>query len=513
MNFLRSGAGRLSFSQNSVMNLITQVAIAGLGVVSLPVIVRGLGDERFGLLSVCWLMLGYVGFLDLGLGQATVNLLAGRIVAGRMEEASRILRSSLLLGTVLSVVFIVLFEILHEMGLASFLNLSPGLLVESRIALRIFALGIPPVLIMGVLRSVPVTLNRFDLVNLAQTLGAVLQWLGSIAVLALGGGLVGVISLFVGTRYLIAGLTYAYVRRALPRFAGPGDAAVTASGGSYTRELLAFGGWVSVAQIIGPLLLVLERVIISRVSSPEWITYFAVPQDTVLKLVLIPMSLATTLYPVVSASWNRPEGVASARRIYNDSVRYTYYVLLPAVFIVVVFGEDILGLWLGETFALRSAGVFTLAGVGVLFHALAQMPNAIVLGSGKPNIPAKLLLVELVPYLVLCAWFTSMWGIRGTALAWLLRVVFEAGYLFVRVRALWQGSGTSVSRSYLWKGAGLLACCGAPAFAARYAGLGMSASAGVAVAFLMVYGSSLWFFIFKADDRDRLLGAFRSERS
>ncbi len=500
----------MTFSQNSLMNLVTQVAIAGLAVIALPSIVHGLGDERFGLLSICWLMLGYVGFLDLGMGQATINLIASKVSDGNMEEAGRVLRTALILGAAVSVAFIVLFEALHEMGLAAFLNLSPAILDDARISFRLFALGIPPVLLMGVLRSVPFSMNRFDLVNLMQTLGALLQWLGSVAVLKLGGGLVEVIVLFVATRYLIAILLFLYVRRV---FSATPAGRAGGAGESHVRRLLAFGGWVSVAQLVGPLLLVLERVIISRTSSPEWITYFAVPQETLLKLVIIPMSLASTLYPVVSARWGMPEGAAASRRIYHDSVRYTYYVLLPAVFVGIVFSGDILRLWLGDEFAARSADVFAMAAFGVLFHALAQLPNTLILGSGRPQITARLLLIELLPYLALCAWFTSMWGIRGAALAWLIRVVVETAYLFVRVRGLWEGSETIAAYSYLWKGAALLACCGLPVLAARSLGIGAPGSIAVAAGFVAVYSLSLWFVVFDRDDRGRVLGVFRPART
>jgi O-antigen/teichoic acid export membrane protein len=487
------------------MNFATQIAISALAVIAIPTIVHGLGDERFGLLSVCWLLLGYVGFLDLGMGQATVNLLASKISEGKMEEAGRVLRTAFVLGIALSIAFIVLFETLYELGLASFLNLSPAIMDEARISLQLFAIGIPPVLLMGILRSVPLSMNRFDLVNLLQTLGAALQWLGSIAVIYLGGSLVEVIALFVATRYLIAGLLYLYVRRIFPSRSGGSKPA----GESPLRRLLAFGGWVSIAQLIGPLLLVLERVIISRTSSPEWITYFAIPQDTMLKLVIIPMSLASTLYPVVSARWGMPDGAAFSRRIYHDSVRYTYYMLIPVIFIGVVFSRDILRIWLGDAFAERSGEVFAMVAFGVLFHALAQLPNTLILGSGRPQITAKLLLVELVPYLALCYWFTSMWGVWGTGLAWLLRVVIETTYLFLRVRGLWEGTESIAAYSYLWKGAVLLVCCGLPVLGARYLGMGTITSVAVMAGFMVVYSVSLWFVVFDNEDRGRLLGVFR----
>lgn len=506
MNHLfASGGGKFSFSQNSLMNLVTQLAVSGMAVLALPFIVHGLGDERFGLLSVCWLMLGYVGFLDLGIGQAATNLLAGRVSDGRMEEAGRILRTSLLLGIAMSVLLVVLFEVLLKLGLAAFLNLSESVVAEATVSFHIFALGIPPVLLMGVLKSVPFTLNRFDIVNLFQTAGAVLQWLGSIAAIALGGSLVHVIALFVATRYLMAALLYLYVRRVFPGNGGIRSPA----GESYVRVLLAFGGWITIAQVVGPILLVLERLIISRTSSPEWITYFAVPQDTLLKLIVIPLSLASTLYPLISARWHTPEGPSVSRRIYLDSVRYTYYILLPAIFLAVVFRHEILRVWLGEVFSVRSGDVFGIVALGVLFHALAQLPSSVLLGSGRPWVPARLLLVEALPYLALCVALTAGWGVIGTACAWLLRIVVETAYLFMKAGSLWEGIGTSTVYSYLWKGAALLAGCGLPVLAIRSLGLGDPASMFLMIAFLLAYSSCLWFFVFDRDDRGRFRGIFR----
>jgi O-antigen/teichoic acid export membrane protein len=353
-------------------------------------------------------------------------------------------------------------------------------------------------------------MNRFDLVNLVQAFGAVLQWLGSIAVIAAGGGLVEVIILFVVTRYLLAGVLYLYFRHAFTRSAGTEEYAPPAGDEtSPIRKLLAFGGWMSVAQLVGPVLLLLERVIISRTSSPEWITYFVVPQDTLLKLVIIPMSLASTLYSIVSARWGTPGGVTFSKNLYDDAVRYSWYVLIPVVFIGAVFSEEILRLWLGETFAARSGGVFTVIVCGVLFHGLAQLPNVVIIGSGKPRVPAGLLLVEFLPYLALCVWFTSLWGVLGTALAWFARVVVETLYLFIRARGLWGDGETGTGYAFLWKGPVLLACCGLPVLALKSAGMGTAVSALTLALFLLAYGVALWFVVFEGEDRRRMLAVFR----
>jgi len=47
--------------------------------VAIPVTLRGLGTERFGALSLAWLLIGYLSLFDLGLGRALTKLAAERL--------------------------------------------------------------------------------------------------------------------------------------------------------------------------------------------------------------------------------------------------------------------------------------------------------------------------------------------------------------------------------------------------------------------------------------------------
>ena len=45
---------------------------------AMPVIVNRMGVERFGLLSLAWVLIGYFSLFDLGLGRALTKLIAER---------------------------------------------------------------------------------------------------------------------------------------------------------------------------------------------------------------------------------------------------------------------------------------------------------------------------------------------------------------------------------------------------------------------------------------------------
>jgi O-antigen/teichoic acid export membrane protein len=62
-------SGRL-LARNTIWNLIGQLVPLLVGMVAIPPLVRGLGIDRFGLLSLVWVIIGYFSFFDLGLGRA-----------------------------------------------------------------------------------------------------------------------------------------------------------------------------------------------------------------------------------------------------------------------------------------------------------------------------------------------------------------------------------------------------------------------------------------------------------
>ena len=65
-----------------------------VAVIALPFIVRGLGTDRFGLLSLAWVILGYFTIFDLGLGRATTKYVAEALGKDEGDQIPEIVKSS-----------------------------------------------------------------------------------------------------------------------------------------------------------------------------------------------------------------------------------------------------------------------------------------------------------------------------------------------------------------------------------------------------------------------------------
>ena len=63
-------------ARNTLLTLVGTVIPTLVGIFTVPRIVGALGTDRFGLLALVWLVLGYAGVFDFGLGRATTKFVA-----------------------------------------------------------------------------------------------------------------------------------------------------------------------------------------------------------------------------------------------------------------------------------------------------------------------------------------------------------------------------------------------------------------------------------------------------
>ena len=76
-------------ARNTLWSLLGQGAPLLAALVTIPVLVRNLGTERFGILTLIWMVIGYFSVFDLGLGRALTKLVAAKLGAGKPPKFRR----------------------------------------------------------------------------------------------------------------------------------------------------------------------------------------------------------------------------------------------------------------------------------------------------------------------------------------------------------------------------------------------------------------------------------------
>ena len=104
-------------ARNTAFNLSGEVIAVVIGAVCVPYVVKRLGAESFGILSLSWSFLAYITLFDLGLSRATTKFVAEAVSRANLPEIPRIVWTS------------VIFQFLFGVCLALICGLNSHLLV------------------------------------------------------------------------------------------------------------------------------------------------------------------------------------------------------------------------------------------------------------------------------------------------------------------------------------------------------------------------------------------------
>lgn len=415
---------RSRIALNSLWNFAGQLSPMFLAAFAIPILIRQLGVARFGVLTLAWILVGYFSLFDLGIGRAITKLLAEKFALGDAEGAARLIWTAIFSMVLLGMLFGMLLLGLAPWLTHSTLKIPLALQSETLRSLPWLAAAVPFVTVTCGLRGMLEARQNFAAVNALRAGLGFISYLAPLAVLPFSRSLVPIVLTLAGARVISCGLHFWVCKQCLPRFSHR----MTWDRNAF-RELLGFGSWLTVSNIISPVMVYLDRFLIGSLISISAVAYYAAPFDAVTKLWLIPSALAGVLFPAFS------EALATANReralsLYERSVASTFAILFPLLLGIILFAPEGLRLWLGPEFAVRSARILQILAIGVFTNSLANMPYALLQASGRPDLTAKIHLAEIPFYLALLYWGIRMRGIEGAAIAWTCRLSFEAAILF-----------------------------------------------------------------------------------
>jgi O-antigen/teichoic acid export membrane protein len=411
-------------ARNTVLNFFGLALPLLVGFITIPVVIQRLGTDRFGILSIIWVVVGYFGFFDLGLGRATTKFVAEALGKAEHEKVPRFFWTTIFFQGILGIIGAIVLALMTPWLVHRVLNIPSSLIGESTFSFYVMALSFPVVMVSGSFRGVLEAGQRFDLVNSVKIPSSIVNYIAPLLGAMAGFGLPGIMILLTSSR-LITLVVWAVIGlKAFP---------ILKRGFALHREtikpMLSFGGWLTVSSLVGPLLIYLDRFFIGSLLTMAALGYYAAPYELVLRLGILPQSLIITLFPAFSALEGRQE-LEKARILYGRSVKYLFLAIGTMIVLLVFFARLFLKLWLGESFAINSTLVFQILAVGFFANALANIPFSFLQGIGRADITAKFHLAEVVFYVPLVWALIKQWGIEGAAAAWAIRVTVDMVLLF-----------------------------------------------------------------------------------
>lgn len=415
----------MSLKRNIVWNLAGTGLPLLVGAVTIPYLLRTTGVEAFGVLTLVWALIGYFSLFDFGLGRALTQQVAAARSVERMTELPSLVKTGLWFTVLTGLVgCIILFGLADQLA-TNWLNVSSYLQNSTSQALLIAAVGIPLTTVTTGMRGILEGYEDFKAVNLMRIgLGAANFGLPALTVMLIGNSLAWMVASLVVARAVVLLWHMWLVHQRLP--VGWLSAQSTKE---KLRGLLSFGVWMTVTNVVGPLMVTADRFIISVVLGAGLVAYYTVPSEIVSRVMILPGALTSALFPRLAFLMNTDPD--ESRRLYKKCLAITAAMMLPICLVLALGAKWGLKIWLGDDFAEQSWLIVCVLAIGLLLNGVAYIPFATIQASGDARSAALLHLTELIIYLPSLFFALKMYGLVGAAVVWTVRVGIDMVVLLV----------------------------------------------------------------------------------
>lgn len=402
----------MNLVRNTTYNLFGAAIPIVVAIVTIPTYLDTIGTAKFGLLSIAFLILGYFGIFDLGLGRAVAHRVAvttNKIDSSQPSIVSTAIVCNLFLGFIGGAVLWLFSYAYFEF----YLDTEATLRIQMVYAIPALVISVPVTALTGVLSGALEGRGKFLAVNVVSTSTAILFHVFPLG-LALSGttDLQHLIMAACTTRIIGVVLLYAVclkefgfvrgvVRDEIPR-------------------LFKFGGWIALSSIVGPLMIITDRFVIGALIGPTAVANYTIPFEIASRTSAVPQALGRALFPQISSYSN----AQSARQLSHQSSLFLASIITPITVAGIFLMEPFLNLWLGA-FAADTVGIGQIMLVAFWVNAMSYIPLTLIMGNGRPKIVATTHCLELIPYFCILYFFVTEFGVQGAAIAFLIRCIFD----------------------------------------------------------------------------------------
>ena len=376
-----------------------------------PFVVHHLGNTAFGVWVLIVSLTSYLGFMDLGVRNATTRFVAKFHAQGDHGSASRTVSSALAIFSSSGALAIVL-AILAALFAVPFFKIPADFQSVARIAFFLGGLNIAAWLVNGVFSGVIVGLQRFDLLNKAGVAIGALRAVVVVIALGSGGGLI-TLALIELASILTRCLTSVWwTYRLYPEL----RLRLSFGGRQYVGMIFSFSLFSFLLDVATDLIYYSDAVVIGAFLPVAMITFFSIAANMRNYARGLVAGLANTLTPAAS-KLDAEARHDKLQQLLLGGVRYASLIMLPIALTFILRGKTFIGLWMGQEYADPSGHVLWILSLALVFSACNQSAQAVVLGVSKHKLVVPAVVAEGLANLGLSIALVRTMGIVGVAWA------------------------------------------------------------------------------------------------
>jgi O-antigen/teichoic acid export membrane protein len=417
----------MGIKRNVAVGLASQFFFVVSRIVVVPVYLRFMGIEAYGLVGLFVVFTGLLQLLNLGIGSTMLRELS-RMRGGAVSSATiryHLRRSEWILSSI-SCGFVVLIILLAPWISSHWLHVRTIAATQVTTSLRLMGAAAGIAFLSNLFKGGLLGLERQVLLNLLNTVVAALRSFGVIVVLLLvSPSPVAFCGYQLGVSLFELSVFWWFIYRSLPRKAGEIDMTTARS-----REFKRFAGGIAFTDLVWAGVLQLDRIVLSTALPLASFGYFTIISTAAYGVLLLFAPVLQVLQPrfsVLAAEGHRAE-MNKLYFIVSYGISATAFSVAG---ILIVFPAQIVFAWTGSHTAANAAvSILPLYAFGNALVSVLSLPFLLQFALGDIRIHIIGHLATAVGYIPCAVWLGFHYGAWGTGIAWL---ILNGTYLLVVV--------------------------------------------------------------------------------
>ena len=427
----------MTLRRNLLAGMTSSVWSALLGFAVVPLYLKYLGIEAYGLIGFFTTTQALLSLLDLGLAPTMNREVARCSASGNIKEAGALLHTLAVVYWAMAA-FIALI-ILTVAPIIAQHWLQPKHIPQATVSHTVMLMGLVAAARwpIGLYQGALIGAHRMTISSGVTIAMTTLGSAGAVAILAFVSPTIQAFFIW----QACIGLIYAATMRgAAWRIVGRPESVRFEFG--KLKSIWSFSTAMSGLAVLGLVFTQLDKVILSKVLGLGEFAHYMLATLVANGLLVIISPVFNTIYPQFT-SLVVADNTKKLISMYRMGTRMLATVLFPATILLAVFSSDLVRMWLAnEDAALQVAPIISLLAIGTALHSIMYFPYALQLAYGMVRLPIAICIVLIILMAPLIIFFALQYGALGGAIAWLI------------LNVLYVLSGTWLTHRYLLKGIG-----------------------------------------------------------
>jgi O-antigen/teichoic acid export membrane protein len=389
-------------------NYASTIFVTVTGFIFTAFIVHHVTHARFGVWVLTGSLIGYSALFDLGIGLTVMKMVAERAYRGDRDEIDELISNALFMYMLIGLaVMCIAFGL--EPFLADIFRVHGETLFLFRVSLAIAGVGVGITFPSGILTATCQAVQDFRYVNMLIIAMQVVSVSCEVVALLLGFGIIGVV--VVGTVVNIAGFAakLIHARRAFgirPQ--------LRLRRWPVARQIFAMSLWVFVLNVAAQAIFETDNVVVGAVLGAAAVASYQVALGPASGLQTLG-SQFNSVSLTAASSLRSLEARAELGRLLTEATRMIGIVVMPVVVIFVLWGRQLLSLWVGHDFV-TSYPTLVVLSIGMMMAALQGTASQVILALNRYRVTALVALGEAICNLTLSVLLARSMGIVGVAI-------------------------------------------------------------------------------------------------